>query len=346
MNVEYLLGSKKDFYDFVNLITHQDRVAVLSHIDLDGLSSALFMEKILEKKNLPINFLEFLDIKKDMIKEILMKLIDSRITKVFICDIGVDSIDPEGLEDLRKEMDVFVIDHHPLNEDFLDKRNIIKTSSNDCSALTIFDLGENLIDFDEWNWLVCAAIFSDFSHKKVEHLIYLQESYPGLSLENISSSVPGINARKINSALVYYASNRLHVYQLVKARKMDTISEAHDVIEDEVDRIVDDFSFKAEHYPDKSLHIYEFESRFNLTSTVSSIVSKMRPGDSFVFMQKTSGGVYKISARNQARVRDMGLLMNACVAGLESASGGGHSAAAAAKVKVEDIEEFKARLIE
>jgi single-stranded DNA-specific DHH superfamily exonuclease len=346
MDVEYMLGSKKEFHDFVNLITHNDRVAVLSHIDLDGLASAIFLEEILEKKNIAINYLDFLDIHSDMLKEVLVKLDESNISKVFICDIGSDSIDPEGLHDLQMAFDVFMIDHHPINEEYPDKRNMIKTSSNDCSALTIFDLGKDLLDVKEWNWLVCSAIFSDFSHKKLSHLNYIQEVYPGISIENISSSTPGINARKINSALIYYNHNRLYVYDLVKNRRMNEISEIHELMEEEVDKIVEGFTFAAEHYPDKNLHVYQFESKFNLVSTVSSLISKMRPMDSFVLIQRLSGGVVKASARNQEMNRDMGLLMKKCTHDLVGASGGGHRAAASAKFMIEDFEEFKRRLVE
>ena len=42
----------------------------------------------------------------------------------------------------------------------------------------------------------------------------------------------------------------------------------------------------------------------------------------------------------------MGFLMKDCVAGFQDASGGGHAAAAAAKIREGDLEEFKKRLLE
>jgi single-stranded DNA-specific DHH superfamily exonuclease len=344
MNIEYLIGSKKEFFEFVDLITSADKIAIISHTDLDGLASALFMEKILEAENLKPEELYFLGINKDMVSEILLKLKEKEITKVFILDIGVDSIDPEGFSELRREIDVFLIDHHPSNEVLEDKRNVIKTASSDCTAMTVFDLGKDLIDIENWEWLNCAAIFSDYSHKKKENFEYIKSVYPEVRLENISTSVPGVNARKISSTLIYYKNDAKHVYDLVKERKMDELTEIYQLIEEEVNRIVEDFSKNKEYYPEKNLYFYEVVSNFKIMSYVVSMISKMGSNKIFVFMFR-EGDYIKFSARNQGGEFDVSALMKKCVEGLEGANGGGHRAASAAKIKSEDLEEFKKRLL-
>ncbi len=345
MEIDYLVGSKKEFDDFVYLITPADRVAILTHIDLDGLASALFLEKILEAKGININYLDFLDIKPDMLKKVIMKLKESEITKVFICDLGVDSIDLEGLNELKGEMDVFLIDHHPSEDVFFDKRNVIKTSSNDCSGMTCFFLGEEVIDYEAWRWLVCATMFSDYSYISEKNLDYIKSIYPEVTKENISGSLPGINARKIAAALIYYEHDRLHVYKLVKERKMGELAEAYEIIEDEINRLIEDFSIRKKYYPGRNLYFYEVDSRFAVLSNVTSIVSKMKSGSSFVFMQRKRDKI-KFSARSHEGLEDMGALMKKCSLNLEGSSGGGHGAAAAANIKPEHLDEFKKRLIE
>lgn len=345
MEIDYIVGSKKEFYEFVNLITHRDKVAILTHIDLDGLASGIFLEKILEAKDIQVDYMNFLNIKKDMLKEENIKLKELGVDKVFICDMGIDSIDPEGFEELRQQADVFLIDHHPLNEGFSDKRNMIKTESQDCAAMICYFLGEGLIDPNEWEWLCCAAIFSDFSCKERKNLEYIQSVYPDVTEENIASSIPGMNGRKINSALIYYEHNKKYVYDLVKERKLDEIKEAHEIIEGEIEEIVGNFTDKAEHYPEKNLHIYCIDSKFNVVSTVCSLVSKMKPEDTFVFY-RIKDGLAKFSARNQGGTNNVGMLMKKCTEDLEGASGGGHAPAAAARIRAEDLDEFKKRLLE
>lgn len=344
MEINYLQGTKKEFYEFVNLITPRDRVAILLDSDLDGLACGIFLEEILEAKNVGVNYVDFLDRKNDMIKEVSMKLKEMDITKVFFCDIGIDSIDFEGFVDLKKEIDVFLIDHHPSNEKIEEFDKIIKTVSGDCSAMTVFELGDGLIDREEWSWLNCAAIFADYSYKSEKNFEYIKSVYPEVTMENISSSIPGMNGRKIAAALIYYDNNKKYVYTLVKERKMEEITEVHGIIEEEINELVDGFSEKKEYFEKKDLYFYEVDSKYRVLSTVTSIVSKMRPESNFVFMQR-DGDTYKFSARSQGQHFDMSALMKRCVEGLEDATGGGHIPAAAARIKVEDLEAFKERLV-
>ncbi|MDA3836100.1 MAG: DHHA1 domain-containing protein [Nanoarchaeota archaeon] len=345
MKIDYIKGSREDFLKFVDSIADGERVGVFIDIDVDGLSSGVFLEQILlaEKKN--VVMVEFLDRGNDMVKEVSVKIEDAGITKAFFCDMGIDSIDFEGFKSLREEIGVFLIDHHPMNEEVKDWDNIIKTTSDDCSAMVCFFLGEDIIDFDEWKWLCCSAIFSDYSYKAKKNMDYIQSVYPDVTIDNISSTVPGLNGRKINSAIIYYDDNKKYVYDLVKHRDLDKIEEIHNILEDEIERLIENFSNNAEHYDERGLHFHEIDSKFKVLSTVTSLVSKMKPEHSFVFMQRRQG-VMKFSARNQGNTEDVAALMKKCVAGLEDASGGGHKAAAAAKIKERDLDIFKKRLLE
>lgn len=345
MEINYIKGSKKEFFQFVDLIAPSQKVAILPHNDLDGLSSAVFLEKILNSKNIDVYYIDFLNIKSNMFKEIHVKLTELDIDKVFICDIGADVIDFEGYKELRDDFDVFLIDHHPMSAFVTDWDKIIKTDSQDCSAMVCYFLGEGLIDYGEWDWLCSAAIFSDFSYKEKKNLEYIQSVYPGVTSENISSSTPGINGRKINSGLIYYESNLKYVFDLVKDRKIDEISRVHEVIEEEIEKLIEEFSSKGEHFLEKKLHIYEIESKFNVLSTVTTLVSKMKPEDVFVFMQRKNGNI-KFSARNQVGEIDLGALMRKCTFGLEYSTGGGHKSAAAGVIRAQDFDEFKKRLLE
>lgn len=345
MEINYKKGSKEEFFEFVESIGLYDKVAIISHIDLDGLSSALFLEKILEAKGIKVEYMDFLDIKSDMVKELILKFTDLGIRKIFFSDLSVDSIDYEGFMELREKLDVFLIDHHPLNEKAKDLNCIIKTDSQDCSAMTLFNLGEGVIDKNEWEWLNCAAMFSDFSYKEEKNFLHIASIYPEITYENISSSIPGTNARKINSALIYYEYDLEHVYELIKERNLSEIEEVHELIEEEINRIIEDFAEKREYYLEKDLYVYEIISKFGILSTMATIISKMKPDNTFILFQR-KGDTIKISARNSFGRKDMGEIMKRCIEGLEDASGGGHKMAGAARIKSKDWEIFKERLLE
>jgi single-stranded DNA-specific DHH superfamily exonuclease len=344
LSVNYLVGSKKEFDEFIELITSRDKIAIISHSDLDGLASALFLEKILNSQNVQVEHIEFLDINRDLVKKSLHELKQKNISKVFFCDISVDYLDMEGFNELRKEIDCFLIDHHPLNLNLENKKNIIKTSSEDCSALTIFDLGEEYFERDDWKWLLAAAIFSDVCYKKKEHFELLKELYPSMELETISSSVPGVNARKISSAMIYYAEDLEHVYELVKKRDLESITQAYEVIEEEVEKAFNDFSEKEDYHESKGIHFFEIESKFGITSFVATSLSKMKPEDVFIFY-RLKDGCYRISARNHNGSRNMGKMMREIMSELEEASGGGHKAAAGGLILEKDFEEFKYKVL-
>ena len=220
--IDYVFGTKKKFFEFVSMITPGDKVAIVTHTDPDGLISGVLLEQLFEAKKIDVAEIEFIEMEIDMVKKVNVKLKEKNISKVFFCDLGVDSEDLEGLQELSKDMDFFILDHHPseINSEFEDK--MIKCTSDDCAAMLVYDLGKELFDSKEWEWLLAAAMFADYSYQTSKNFEILQRIYPSATKENLGGSIPGINARKINSAMRYYLGNLNHVYELVKNKKLKT----------------------------------------------------------------------------------------------------------------------------
>jgi single-stranded DNA-specific DHH superfamily exonuclease len=343
--MEYLLGSREDFFKFLKNMGVSDRVAILTHTDLDGLASAVFLEEILKIKNLKVDLIDFLDYKKELLEEELFKLKDKEINKVFICDLGVDDMDLNHFNKLREDFEIFLIDHHPINSELINRGDVIKTSSEDCSALTIFDFGKEILDTEKWNWLVCAAIFADYSYIKSENLKFIQERYPAVTIENIASSTPGINARKIADALIYYSDDKKKVYELVVNRDINGLGEVYEIIEEEINREVKEYFENAEYFPEKKIYIFKIDSKFNIASTVTTIVSKFKKAIFLSVMEISNQGMIKISARDQTGGGNVGELMKKGIQDLENAVGGGHKKAAAARINKKDFYKFKENIL-
>jgi len=344
MELEYLKGSKEDFLNFVDSIGLYDKVAVLTHIDLDGLTAGFFIEQILETKGIKIDYMDFLDIDVDMIKEVSIKLNERGITKVFIADINAEFIDSEGFEELRREKDVFLIDHHPSLDTAGDFSNMVKTDSRDCCALSIFVMGEEFIDSESWGWLLCAAMFADYAFRSEKNFLFMKTFYPEISYDEISSSVPGLNARRISSALIYYKNDIKYVYNLVKEKKIDELSRVHEVVEEEVYKIVDDFDEKKEFHPKNEIYFYEITSNFDVLSYVATLIAAADSDKNFVFLFR-EGGYARFSGRSSNSNVDMGDLFRTGVEGLPEANGGGHIPSAGAKVREEDVGIFMKRVL-
>jgi single-stranded DNA-specific DHH superfamily exonuclease len=258
---------------------------------------------------------------------------------VFISDLAVDS-DIGEFEKFREAFDTFLIDHHPTNPILENKKNIIKTNSHDCSTYCIYLLGREILDDEEWGWLVCATMFSEFSYSNEKNFEFMKKFYPNLNLENISSSVPGINGRKIGNALIYYSSQIDAVYKMVKEKNLSEIEDIHKIIEDEIDFHIENYVKEARYYPEKKMYIYKLNSKYKIASPVITTISKYKPEYSFIIYSPRKENLIKVSARNQSSSTDMSELMKKGVQGLQDAVGGGHKAAAGATIQEEDIEKF------
>jgi len=339
--IKYLICSKEEFYEFIENIKPEDNIAILTHTDLDGISSGIFLEEILKSKNLKIKIIRFINYKKDLFSSLIKNLEKEKISKIFISDIGSD--DPKDLENLREKFDVFWIDHHEFSK-IENRKNIIKTESADCVGFVIYDLAEKFIDQEKWNWLVCATMVSEFSFKRKENLDFIKKYY-NMNFENPFDSEPGEIAKRVSSALMYYKKDLKKVYKMVQNNDIDQIEEIHKIVQKEIDLVVDYYWKNAEYFPKQGIYICEINPKIAGPSVVSTIVSQAKPEDTHLIINNMGEEFVKISARNQSDKKDMNKLVKLGIEGLKDSTGGGHPNASGAIIKREDLEEFKDKIL-
>jgi hypothetical protein len=139
------------------------------------------------------------------------------ITRVFLTDFAADVLNLTDFENLRKEMPTFLIDHHPINSELKDFKNIIKADTPDCSSLILWNLGEGFINKKKWKFLIASAIISDFSYLKEDNFLYLKMLYPEISKEKILESDIGKLSLIIGGALIYYQPDIQKVYNFLNS---------------------------------------------------------------------------------------------------------------------------------
>ena len=344
--MNYLIGEKQDFFNFIDSIKPEDKVGIITHTDLDGISSAILLEEILENKGHKISLLHFTGYQKGMFNKLVLKLKNKEINKLFITDVYADGTDLEGFNKFRKEFDVFLIDHHPVDPGLKNTKNIIKTKVEDCCTIVIEDLGKDLIKND-WHWLVLATMVSEWSFNNPENLKRLQKEYPNLTKQNAFESIPGEASKKLSSASTYYKSNLNELFDLIKKKDFKKINAVHDTIEEILQKNLEEYKEKAEYYPEKKLYFYVLDLKDwpSLTSAISTILSRHKQDTTFIAATETKGGFIKISAKNQSRKIDMNTLLKKGIKGLEKATAGGHVPAAGGKIMKKDLKEFKKRIL-
>lgn len=340
--MKYLNGSKKEFDDFVNSISKKDKVNIITHTDLDGIASGVFLQKILESKNLKLNSINFLDYGADVLKNYSEK---NNFDYLFISDWNADE-SPGGLNLLRGKGKVLVIDHHPMNEKLEDKSGIIKTESKDCSAHCIFDFAKNYFDTKNLEWLVCSAIIMDYCWIKDENFNFIKSIYPETTKENIWNSDPGKIGKQIANALIYYSPDFRKVYDLILKKDLKKLEKADETIQKEIEKWIEKFKKEAEYYPEKNLYFYYANPKYEITSTISSIISDREFNGSTIVFASDRKDLIKISSRNQSGNVDLGKVLKKSVEGFENSSAGGHARASAANFPKKYLNEFKKRLIE
>jgi single-stranded DNA-specific DHH superfamily exonuclease len=343
---KYLLGTSKDFYEFINSIDkNKDRVGIITHTDLDGLASGVFLHKILESKGIKPIFTKFLDYGSDALKGV-----GEGVNILIFSDWNADNF-LEDFENLRKDKKVLVIDHHPLNEHLKDKSNVIKTPSKYCSAHALFDLSKEggYFDTKDAEWLVCGAIIFDYCFDDEENFNFLKSVYPTLIKEDIWNSQPALISKKIANALIYYKPNVDRVYDMILNKDFESLDNADKIISEEYSLWKDKFKNEAEYYPNSELYFYYANPKYGITSAVVSAVSQQEvPNKILVFVSDDPNreGFVKLSARNQTGEVKLGDILRKCVEGFEDASAGGHDKASAGSFPKEYLNEFKARIIE
>ena len=342
--MEYLIGKKQDFYDFLDGITKKDKVAIISHTDLDGIASAIFLNEILKSKGIKPKILEFIQIGKGMFEEISKRLREKKITKILISDLNEGS-DLDGFEKLNNEFKVFLIDHHPSENK--NSTNILKTASEHCAAWAIYNLGIKITNFDKWKTLICATMIAEFSYLNNENFNFLKENYPDLTKETILDSEPGKLSKKISYALIYFYDQKKKVFDLVWNNQLEKLDKYFLIIEGEVQEGIKLFYKKAEFFPAKSLYFYYNTPKFSINSMINETLSVKEPDKIFVFVSdvKDEPDFVKVSSRHQDGKEDMNLLMKKGIEGLENAMGGGHVKASGAKFMKKDLEKFKENLL-
>jgi single-stranded DNA-specific DHH superfamily exonuclease len=347
--MKYLLGKPQDFFDFVDSIKEDDKVGIITHTDLDGLASAFFVEKILESKGIIPKRIDFTGIDIDSFQKLYDGFMEDKITKVIITDLNAENFDWEGFSKFRENMNVFLIDHHPVIERDWDETNIIKTQAADCSALAAYILAKQYIDLREYDWLLTSAMIADWAFNSEENLNLLIEKCEDInSKEDIDSSKSMQLAHAIGSALTYYNGEFYKVYELLKEKDFEELENVASIVEEKMQIAQKKYLSDAKYYPEKKLYYYFLEdtdlvSPSNLLTRVSQ--KDFSSAYIIVYASRKNPDIVKVSSRCQSGEINVNALLRKGIEGLKEATAGGHVKASGAAFLRKDLEKFKKQLL-
>ncbi|MBW3011170.1 hypothetical protein KY326_03055 [Candidatus Woesearchaeota archaeon] len=350
------------FLDFIKSLSEKDNIAIYHDTDPDGICAGTLMFNALEKLGLKTAIFEGFDHgDPNMVEDVLMKVKESDINVIMFLDLLADR-HPEKIKEVEKYAHVILIDHHPIENDVSSEKTIfIKPQifvkgiipSRYCTTKLVYDFMSKLVDLSDFDWLCGVGIIADFAFDAwPEFLDGLYEKY------NIEKKKNHIDSRFGTLVKLIVAANTISfdevekaAVKVVESKTMDEAIEKlkeYNIVEEEIQRIMDNPKEGAEEFPDKNMAIINIKSKYYINSIIATRISLTYPDKIFFVVQadKSDPERFAVSGRCQSKRVHLGRLMRDAIQGFEEASAGGHAPASGANLKKSDYEEFKKRIIE
>lgn len=327
---QFKLGEK-----FLAQIKPEEKVVLLHHTDVDGISSGVVTYTGLKRIGVKVGKIMHADP-----ENILKHPAEIKKFKIIISsDVPFDNRDF-----IEKEKKYLIIDHHT-GEDLngkdvvlinprLEKENLYQSTSY--VSYKFFSRMTNMRDVE---WIAVIGAIADYSFKDCSDVIskYVKTK----DVKRIWKTKFGKAAYMLNSAIHKFGIDETfkilislkNVEELLKNKK---IEEAHTEFLKQLKVAEKDFWKNAENYREMIFSVIKTEGRIG--STLSSQLSTKYPRKLIILARKRDG-TYGINARWQnSRIGVDYLMKKAC-----DIEGGGHPAAGGGSVR--NIKRFKEKLL-
>jgi single-stranded DNA-specific DHH superfamily exonuclease len=337
---QFIAGSEKKFFDFLSKLNDSDKIALISHTDLDGIVAAKIANEILNANI--VKFISYSDMDNKLIKE----LKNNKVTKVVFTDLLIE--DPLFIENIQKFADILIIDHHLFKQDYNSEEVVFINSEGYCASYLSYALFSKVQDLEKLDWLVALASIADWFYFKNQN--FMKKTFEKYGDEFI---IKDNSIRKsgifwnlqwdISLALIYYRENLRKVYDSLgpKFPEIGNLKQASKAVQNDIDSEIKRFDLDKEQY--KEVIFYEVKSQYPVSSFVSSILSSKYQDNTLVIV-RSDDKYYHVSTRRQDGKVNMNQFLKDVLEGLEDSSGGGHQKAGGAHFLKKDLEEFKKRL--
>jgi single-stranded DNA-specific DHH superfamily exonuclease len=337
--IKWVVGNEKRFADFIANLNGKDKIALLSHTDLDGVASAKIVYEVIKPDF--VMFVNYDELNDKLIDE----LKKNKVNKIIMCDLYINELRKDFAEKLKKFNNVLIIDHHPFFFDFNNEKIMFFNADGYCAAYLCYSLFSKIEDLENYDWLVACACISDYSYKKNEE--WMKEVFEKYGDEFKGGIAEGIKDGKIIEltwkivrALIYFGSDIRNVFDIIDGRieSVEGLEKYSNDVQKEINDALE--KFEKEKIEIKDGYLWDFvKSRFYIKSLVANYIS-LKYFDKTILILEDNGRICNVSGRRQDRGDDMNKLLKKLIEGFENASAGGHIPASGGYFPVEYKEEF------
>ena len=338
--MKLVTGTEKKVFDFISKIGN-NKTVLISHIDLDGITSARIVNEVV--KALELKFVEYEELNLDLVKELNKK----EVKRVIFTDLYIK--DKEFIKSLEEFAEILILDHH-LSPDWNSAKTVsIRGEEGYSAGYLCYYLFSKIKNLEYLDWLVACSCVSDYCHVKPKEWLERVFKKYGDELEKVGEYVRK-NGKfwdlqsNISMALIYFKDkNMIKAYNSIGRTFGDigNLDEYSREVKKDIDYIIKEFKKKRENIDQG--YFFEINSSFSINSIVSSILSGTENNKTFV-ITKPEEDLYRISVRRQDGKVNCNKFMQELILGLKNAGGGGHAFAAGGNFMKKDLPEIRKRL--
>lgn len=351
------MDSKKlfgKFEKYCSSLSKKDNIAVLHHADSDGLCAGVIASKSVEKLagkkpklSIPFRYGYLPE------KEIVLILKKNKINKLICVDLGLDGF-PNIVFESEKFCNILIMDHHKIYRDLNSEKTVFLKAqffskmepSSYVASKFVFDMFSRIADISETDWIACVGILGDMCFKSWKPFfkktcrkrkISVEKLY---KLNEMIEAVEMIDPKKFSLVGIEFFNAKIPK-KLLSSKFMKYL----DKFNSEIAVFEKDFEKNAEHFQELELIYYEIEPKFDVKSPLINRLSQKFPDKTIVLMQQ-KGSMGNFSARRQDFKVKMNELLENAIRGIPNSSAGGHIPAAAGRIPLKFIPQFKENLIQ
>jgi len=338
--INFTVGNKKRFAEFISSLNEKEKIALVSHTDLDGIAAAIVTNKVINADL--IKFVDYTDLNDNLIEE----LKNEKVKKLIITDLSFNS--PEFIKKAEKHFEILIIDHHQFPKDFNSDKTVFMNTSEHCATYLAYTLFSDIQNLEELDWLVALANISDWAYFNCEEFMSKTLKKYGDKYE-----MKGEIIRKsgkfwdlqwtLNLSIILHKGNLHSVFDSIgnKFGDIGNLKEGADKVQKEIDDALEKFDREKEKFKDG--YFWEYSPKFRIGSVLSTLISSKNPNKTFV-VGRPEEKIYYLSARRQDKKVNSSHLLQKLITGFENSDAGGHIAAAGGHFPIKYLEEFKKRL--
>ncbi|MDO8459531.1 MAG: DHH family phosphoesterase [Nanoarchaeota archaeon] len=340
--INFAAGSETRFLDFISKLNKENKIALLSHTDLDGVASAKVANTVI-KTDL-IKFINYSDINESLIQE----LKENKINTLITTDLMMTN--PSIVESFGKNFNVLMIDHHTFEQDYNSDKIIYINAQDFCATYICYYLFSKIQNIEKLDWLVACASISDYmcfkNQEFMEKTLLKYDDKFTLEGNYVKKSGKFWDLQwTLCLAIIYSQDNLKIVLDSIGEdfADMKELKKSAAIVQSEIDNVLK--KFEKEKISIKEGFFWEFSPQFKIGSIISNLISS-KYSNKKIIIASPNPPYYKISSRRQDKKENMSLFIQNLVSGLEDAEGGGHIPAAGGNCLLKDKEIIIKRLKE